>query len=112
MVYVFLNDYFSADRGMTVASATLVLTFFGVGGLVGQLWGGWVGQRLYNHNPCYQCLLMGGSTLVAVAPMLYLILTSAVGDALFFCMAVLAGATISINGPNVRAVLQVGLLAL
>jgi MFS family permease len=109
MVYVFLNDYFSADRGLSVAAATFALTCFGVGGLVGQLWGGWYGQRLYNRDPCYQCLLMGGSTLVAVAPMLYLINTRAAGDAIFYCMAVLAGATISINGPNVRTVLQVSL---
>ncbi len=74
---------------------------------MGQLGGGWRGQRLYNTDLCYQIVLMGGSTLLSVGPMLYLINTQSVGDGLFYFMAVLAGACISINGPNVRAVLQV-----
>jgi predicted MFS family arabinose efflux permease len=34
MIYVFLNDYFSSDRGMTVEAATGALTCFGIGGTV------------------------------------------------------------------------------
>ncbi len=106
MVYVFLNDYLSSDRGMSVQAATLALTCFGVGGLFGQLWGGWYGQRLYNRDPCHQCVLMGATTVLSVFPMLYLVVAPASGGG-FFAVAVLAGALVSINGPNVRTVLQV-----
>ena len=36
MIYVFLNDYFSQDRGMSVETATGALVVFGVGGFLGQ----------------------------------------------------------------------------
>ena len=39
MIYVFLNDYFSQDRGMSVEAATAALVLFGVGGFLGQLVG-------------------------------------------------------------------------
>ena len=36
MIYVFLNDYFSQDRGMSVETATGALVVFGLGGFLGQ----------------------------------------------------------------------------
>ena len=44
MIYVFLNDYFSQDRGMSVEAATAALVLFGVGGFLGQL----VGKSFFN----------------------------------------------------------------
>ena len=107
MIYVFLNDYLSEDRGMSVEGATIALTCFGIGGLFGQIIGGWFGQVLYNINPRLQCLLMGSSTIVSVFPMLYLLNTINIHSAGFYIMAIFAGFTININGPNVRVVLQV-----
>eukprot|EP00600_Ochromonadales_sp_CCMP1393_P005272 CAMPEP_0174967858 /NCGR_PEP_ID=MMETSP0004_2-20121128/7812_1 /TAXON_ID=420556 /ORGANISM="Ochromonas sp., Strain CCMP1393" /LENGTH=619 /DNA_ID=CAMNT_0016217027 /DNA_START=91 /DNA_END=1950 /DNA_ORIENTATION=+ len=106
MIFVFLNDYFSDDRGISVEKATLALTVFGVGGLVGQLGGGVWGQWLFNHNPTYQCWLMGGSTILGIVPMLYLINTTDFDWGFFLFMSLLAGFLTSITGPNVRAVLQ------
>lgn len=40
MVYTFLNDYLSNERGMSVLGATIALSLFGAGGFVGQLLGG------------------------------------------------------------------------
>ena len=107
MIYVFLNDYFSTDRGMSVQEATAALTMFGVGGLVGQIFGGWAGQKLYNIDKRLQCVFMGLTTLFSVLPMLYLLNTEDVGTLGFYFMTMLAGFLVSITGPNVRAVLQV-----
>ena len=107
MIYVFLNDYFSNDRGMTVQEATAALTMFGVGGLVGQIFGGWAGQKLYNIDQRWQCVFMGLTTMVSVFPMLYLLNTEDVGTTGFYFMALFSGFMVSMNGPNVRAVLQV-----
>jgi hypothetical protein len=41
MVYVFLNDYFSYNRGMTIPESTAAMFLFGIGGIFGQLGGGW-----------------------------------------------------------------------
>lgn len=105
MISVFLNDYFSANRGMSVAEATQILTIFGVGGLAGQLLGGIAGQRLYNRRKYYQSLLMAFSTFLAIPAMLYLINAPAEGP-FFSFMAFVAGFACSMNGPNVRSMLQ------
>ena len=107
MIYTFLNDYFSDARGLSVSQATLTLTIFGVGGLVGQFYGGSWGQRLYNQSPKLQCVLMGGSTILGILPMLYLLNTTDYNPGGFYFMALIAGLLVSITGPNVRAVLQV-----
>ena len=65
-----------------------------------------MGQYLYNRDKRLQCLLMGSSTIIAVFPMLYLINTKNVGDAFFYIVSFIAGIVVSINGPNVRTVLQ------
>jgi MFS family permease len=106
MIYIFLNDYLSSDRGLSVQAATAALTVFGIGGLLGQLFGGWVGQRVYNRSPVYQCYLMGGSTLLSVPPALYILNTKTVGDLGFYFMCICFGFIVNMNGPNVRAVLQ------
>jgi len=68
MIYVFMNDYLAEDRGLSVQHATLVVVLFGVGGFLGQIVGGVLGQRLYNRNHRYQPLLMGGTTLLVSLP--------------------------------------------
>ena len=50
---------------------------------------------------------MGLSTILAVFPLLYLINTNRVGDPFFYAVSFFAGVIVSINGPNVRSVLQV-----
>jgi predicted MFS family arabinose efflux permease len=107
MIYVFLNDYFSSDRGLTVQQATGALVLFGVGGFLGQAFGGWCGQWLYNQDKRLQSALMGLTTILSVAPMLYLLNAEVVGDTLFYVVALFAGLIVSMNGPNVRSVLQV-----
>jgi predicted MFS family arabinose efflux permease len=107
MIYVFLNDYLSTNRHMTIEAATITLTSFGVGGIIGQLFGGYFGQKLYNHNPRYQTILMGTSTLLAIAPMLLLINIEFSSLFVICFVAFIGGFVINMNGPNVRAVLQV-----
>ena len=107
MIFIFLNNYLSEDRGLSIRDATLGLTSIGIGGMLGQLTGGWFGQILYNINPRLQCLLMGSSTIVSVIPMMYLLNTTNLNSFSFHIMAVFAGFTININGPNIRVVLQV-----
>lgn len=112
MIYVFLNDYLSTDHQMSIESATITLTMFGIGGILGQLSGGYYGQRLYNHNPRYQTILMGSSTLLAIPFLLLLINVKFTSFAVTCLIAFLGGFIINMNGPNVRAVLQVNSLVI
>lgn len=94
---------------MTVQQSTVTLFLFGFGGLFGQIFGGWFGQYLYSVDKRLQCVLMGMSTLAAILPMLYLINTNNEADFSFYVVAFIAGLLISINGPNIRSILQVQL---
>ena len=106
--YVYLNDFLSEDRGFTVEQATAIVTCFGVGGLFGQLAGGWIGQKLYVRKKWYQPLLMGGSTMLSVIPLLVLINSPGGSDALIWLsfVAFTAGVLVLINAPNINTVLQ------
>lgn len=106
--YVYLNDYLSENKGFTVKEATVIVTMFGLGGLLGQLLGGWAGQRLYNLDPRYQIYLMSSSTILAVAPLLVLINTEKdTGTYPLLCIVgFVAGVLVLMNGPNINVVLQ------
>ena len=105
MVYVYLNDYLSANRGLSVQSATIALTMFGVGGFFGQCFGGYVGQALYNRNKRYASYFIALATVLGIFPLLYVVNGTA-GGLVFFVSAILAGFLVSITGPNVRSMLQ------
>eukprot|EP01038_Epipyxis_sp_PR26KG_P009500 gene9500-12798_t len=108
MIFTFLNDFFSNEGKMSVQQATMTLTMFAVGGLFGQLLGGWVGQVLYNRDKRLQPLLMGLSTLLGIPPVLYMLNAGSTHSSLggFYFLSFLSGFIICINGPNVRAILQ------
>jgi MFS family permease len=113
MIYTFMNNYLSDERGMSTASATGVVTCFALAGLLGQLFGGYAGQNLYNNDPRAQILLMGITTMISVGPVLYLINAPiAHGNSAilfsYYLMAFLGGFIVNMNGPNIRVVLQVG----
>ena len=106
MIGVFLNDFLVADNGApSILAATVACTVFAVGGLCGQAFGGWLGQRLYNHDKKLVAFLMGGSSILGVVPML-LLLNVPFSYGASLPIAFVGGACASITGPNVRAVLQ------
>ena len=75
IITVFMSDYLSTDRGLSIQQATYVFSAFGIGGLTGQIIGGYVGQLLYNRDKRLQCLFMGAGTLAAIIPMLSILNT-------------------------------------
>jgi len=90
---------------MTVQTATIAVTLFGIGGLFGQLTGGWTGQIIYNKEKKYLSYLMGASTLIGILPMIYVINAKA-GTVDFYIAIIMSGFLVSVTGPNVRSILQ------
>ena len=110
VITVFLNDYLATERGFSVAGATSIFMFFGFGGMFGQLFGGWGGQRLYNYDKRLQCLFMGLACVVGCTPILVIIngpLPALDHLHYYYIMSMLGGFALNITGPNVRSVLQV-----
>eukprot|EP00808_Paulinella_micropora_P032351 g67651.t1 len=104
---VFFNDYLSYDAGLTVAAATFVILLFGVGTMVGAVWGGWYGQRVYNRRKRLQPLLMAMTTAIGVLPCALLIKMASPDAMLLSCVLALIGGFITVvTSVNIRPILQ------
>ena len=111
MVSVFFNDFLSNDCGLSIEAATGVITMFGIGALIGMLFGGWYGQRLTN-NPRYgtrwNVAFLSFTELLGVIPLYFLI--NHVDKNTPYIVAVLlamaSGGLAAVTGPNVKAILQ------
>ncbi len=109
--FIFLNDFYSQDKGYSVEVATLIVMAVGGAAILGGFLGGLGGNRLYNIKPKYLPLLCGASTLLGIIPMALLLNypsqagvadPSATGPLI---LGFITGFMVSITGPNVRAML-------
>lgn len=72
VIFVYLTDYLSQDAGLSVQQATVLVVVFGVGGSVGSVIGGMIGQKIYNRNKVYLPIFMGVMTILGTPSMLTL----------------------------------------
>eukprot|EP00798_Chlamydomonas_sp_ICE-L_P021214 gene21214-28123_t len=107
MVLVYFNDYLSANKGFSIPMATLVIMLFGIGGAIGVIGGGYLGQWLYNRKKEWMAWLAGVTVIIAIGPMLFLVNMDLQSTSIVFTgfMAIVAGALASVAGPNLRAIL-------
>ncbi len=109
--FIFLNDFYSQDKGFSIEAATLIVMVIGAAAIFGGFFGGLIGNRLYNRSPKYLPLLCGISTLIGIIPMAFLLNYPAQfgvenpSTVLPMIIGFVTGFTISITGPNVRAML-------
>ncbi len=71
--FIFLNDFYSQDKGFSVEMATLIVMTGGASTLLGSFIGGLIGNRIYNKGPRYLPLFTGLSAIAGVIPMAYLL---------------------------------------
>jgi len=107
--FVFLNDFYSHDKGFSVQSATLLVMVIGAAAILGGYLGGLVGDRLYNRDPKYLPVLCGVTTLLGVLPtaalLNYPVQAGQGSMAVPMAIGVLTGALAAVTGSNVRAIL-------
>jgi translation initiation factor 4G len=73
VIFVFLNDFLSQEKGMSVPDATLLVFFFGVGCALGGVLGGYWGQLTTQINRSYMPLFMAATTFLGIFPFLGLL---------------------------------------
>jgi predicted MFS family arabinose efflux permease len=103
MILVFLNDFLAQNKGLSVQQSTFVLLVLGVGGGIGVVGGGWLGQWLYNRWKWSMSLFIGSATVVGTLPLAYLVNADvAAHPPLTLFMALMAGLLSGTVGPNMR----------
>lgn len=109
VLFAYLNDFLSQEKGLPVEQATLLVSLFGVGSAVGGIGGGLVGQCTYRRNKRLLPVVMAASTGLGVFPMLVLVNSTFVSTAYVVLFVIpctfLAGVLANINGTNVRPLL-------
>jgi MFS family permease len=109
--FIFLNDFYSQDKGYSIEVATLIVMTVGGAAIIGGFAGGLAGNKLYNIKSKYLPLLCGTSTILGIIPMFFLLnYPSQIGVAnpsmlVPLALGFITGFTISVTGPNVRAML-------
>ena len=73
IIFVFLNDYLSQERGLSVPAATYLVFLFGIGCAVGGVLGGYWGQLAQDRDRRYLPLFMAATTILGVLPFLGLL---------------------------------------
>ncbi|RMZ55585.1 hypothetical protein APUTEX25_000168 [Auxenochlorella protothecoides] len=106
MLLTFLNDFLAQERRLSVQAATTVLLCIGIGGALGVLGGGLLGQWIYNRRKAAMPVFIGLSTMLGTLPMWY-VLNGDVGRRYTATLvaALGVGFASSTMGPNARAML-------
>jgi translation initiation factor 4G len=68
IIFVFLNDYLSQERGFSVPDATYLVAVFGAGCAVGGILGGYWGQQISDWNRSYLPVFMAATTFLGIFP--------------------------------------------
>lgn len=105
---VFLADFLSENRGMSVEFATIVLLVFGLGNFLGLLLGGFWGSSLYAIDKRYPSLLAGAAAALGAVPFWFLLNVVFASTSFFltFPLSILSGFMAGITGPIAKATLQ------
>lgn len=108
--FVFLNDFYSHDKGYSIQSATLLVMLIGAAAIGGGYVGGLLGNKVYNRDPALLPILCGATTLLAILPTAALLnYPSQAGPegslVVPMILGVLTGFLAAVTGPNVRAIL-------
>ncbi|CAL5223333.1 g5832 [Coccomyxa viridis] len=107
VLLTFLNDFLSQHKGMSISQATLVMTVWGLGGGVGVVGGGAIGQCLHNRRR-YMMPLFAGACVASAAFPTWFLINADVGHmplAVSFAAGFVGGMLASPPGPNARATL-------
>jgi len=72
VMFVFLNDFLSQEKGLSVPDATFIIAAFGLGSAAGGILGGYFGTLASTADRRYLPLFMSLTTLLGIVPFLAL----------------------------------------
>lgn len=104
IIFVFLNDFLSQEKGFSVPDATFMVMLFGLGCAIGGILGGYCGQMLMRYNRSYLPLFMATTTFLGFFPFFGLLNSTFRNPRGYIAMfySVTGGCIASIPSVNVR----------
>ena len=75
-----MNDYLATNKGLDARDATSIMLGFSLGGFLGMVFGGILGQKAYNESPRTFCNSMAIMVVLGGLPWLYLVSTDNYND--------------------------------
>ncbi len=104
----FLVEYFRRERNLSIEMATLIFLVFGIGNILGTVFGGWIGSKLYKISKPSVPIFCAVTTALGVWLTVLTIDYSAVGSRGLIILGVLglfAALMDSLTGANVKFML-------
>jgi translation initiation factor 4G len=104
IIFVFLNDFLSQERGFSVPDATFLVAVFGLGCALGGILGGYFGQELAAIHRSYLPLFMAITTILGILPFVGLLNSTSPNAHGFWGIsyAIMGGLIPSLPSVNVR----------
>ena len=109
MLNAYFVDYLHVQKGLSVEAGTGAVTIFGVGATLGTIFGGFIGQRVYNRPGGRHAIavVMGVTTALGALPGYFFLNIDSYGpyNLLLYASCLIGGLFAAVTPPNVRAVL-------
>ncbi|MEI8095830.1 MAG: MFS transporter [Spirochaetales bacterium] len=103
--FFFINKYLNENKGLSVGDATIVYLVFGLGMVLGNVFGGQIGGALFRKDPKLVPIFCGVTTLLGAAAVIYVVLWAPANLILLSILGFGAACLAAMTGPNAKTML-------
>jgi predicted MFS family arabinose efflux permease len=103
--FFFINKYLNENKGLSIANATNVFLFFGLGMIVGTVAGGQLGGAIFKRDPAKLPVFCALTTLGGAAAVAYVVLWAPPDLVILSALGFAAAGLAAMTGPNMKTML-------
>jgi predicted MFS family arabinose efflux permease len=103
--FFFINKYLNENKGLTIAAATNVFLFFGLGMITGTVIGGQAGGAIFRRAPKRLPLFCSLTTLGGALAVIYVVLWAPSNFVILSASGFMAAFLAAMTGPNMKTML-------
>jgi predicted MFS family arabinose efflux permease len=103
--FFFINKYLNENKGLSIANATNVFLFFGLGMIVGTIAGGQLGGAIFKRDPKKLPIFCALTTLGGTLGIIYVVLWAPSELITLSAIGFLAAGLAAMTGPNMKTML-------
>jgi predicted MFS family arabinose efflux permease len=103
---LFLVKFLRENKGLTIEQATTVFLLFGIGNILGTVFGGIIGGKLFNIKASYVPLFCSITTFLGTFASLFIFIVIPTGQLMLLVVSgFVASFLVSMTGPNMKKML-------